>query len=779
MLFNRFCVPALASIVISSLACSVAQCQAQQTKRPFTVADEIGLTLFGTPNGATPEVRFSPDGNYFAVWTERGLLDVNRPEDTLRFYRSEDVKNFLKHSDELQPPSPLWEINRSTYREGPIINGWRWLADSSGVAFLEQAESGNQRLELADFLRETIRPLTSEAETVQDFDVRDEEHYVYTVTNSSEETKWQREQQGPAIIAAGLSSLELLFPDDPVAHEASSAPAYKSHALWAVVDGKRFEVKSETAPLAFITDLSLSPDGHSLLAIAPVTDVPSSWQTLYPPPYRPIRHHIEAGHQDPQSSSVHQYVKIDLQTGAMASLTDAPTASDAGWWLFGSPSWSTDGEEVLLPGSFLKAKDKTPSRPCVAVVDLASNATACVEMAKSRSENGDVERGYHVVYSATFAHGNKDRVTVKFRNHNTFFPEAIEYKRTNEGVWQVADHINGQTQTGLNGLDVSIKQGFNEPPRLVATDKQVSKLLWDPNPQLKSIELGEAVVYAWKDKNGREWKGGLYKPVHYELGQRYPVVIQTHGFVESEFRPSGVFPTAFAARALAAQGIMVLQLAQSDPCPLGTLGEGACEVSSLEGAAAKLVSDGLADPAKIGIIGFSRTCFDVMETLTTSRLRIKAASITDGVMANYFQYMLYSEGYAKEMNSVIGAAPFGDGLQLWLKRSPGFSLDRIQTPLLIVAEGRTGVLAMWEPYAGLHFLHKPVEFVMLNNDGEHILTNPVMRVVSQGGSVDWFRFWLKGEEDPDPAKTKQYIRWRGLRELQQENDKAKSAVVSN
>jgi len=30
--------------------------------------------------------------------------------------------------------------------------------------------------------------------------------------------------------------------------------------------------------------------------------------------------------------------------------------------------------------------------------------------------------------------------------------------------------------------------------------------------------------------------------------------------------------------------------------------------------------------------------------------------------------------------------------------------------------------------------------------------------------VDWFSFWLKGEEDPDPAKAEQYKRWRKLRQ---------------
>jgi hypothetical protein len=38
------------------------------------------------------------------------------------------------------------------------------------------------------------------------------------------------------------------------------------------------------------------------------------------------------------------------------------------------------------------------------------------------------------------------------------------------------------------------------------------------------------------------------------------------------------------------------------------------------------------------------------------------------------------------------------------------------------------------------------------------------------GIVDWFCFWLKGEEDPDPAKDDQSQR-RELRKLQTANDK--------
>src|SRR5437879_11222773 len=79
-------------------------------------------------------------------------------------------------------------------------------------------------------------------------------------------------------------------------------------------------------------------------------------------------------------------------------------------------------------------------------------------------------------------------------------------------------------------------------------------------------------------------------------------------------------------------------------------------------------------------------------------------------------------------------------------------------------------LYMLGPYSILYSLRKPVDMILLNT-GEHGITNPAERMVSQGTNVDWFRFWLQGYEDPDPAKAEQYKRWRGLRKMQAENEK--------
>jgi len=83
-------------ILVSFLALAFSLCRAQETKNAFKVADDIELSVFGgSTTGGEEPIQFSPDGNYFVVWTERGLLDLNRVEDSVRCYRSGDSQKFL------------------------------------------------------------------------------------------------------------------------------------------------------------------------------------------------------------------------------------------------------------------------------------------------------------------------------------------------------------------------------------------------------------------------------------------------------------------------------------------------------------------------------------------------------------------------------------------------------------------------------------------------------------------------------------------------------------
>ena len=55
-------------------------------------------------------------------------------------------------------------------------------------------------------------------------------------------------------------------------------------------------------------------------------------------------------------------------------------------------------------------------------------------------------------------------------------------------------------------------------------------------------------------------RAGLYWPLNYVAGRKYPLVIQTHGWTPDRFWMDGPWTTAFAAQALAGKGFFVLQV---------------------------------------------------------------------------------------------------------------------------------------------------------------------------------------------------------------------------
>src|SRR5205807_7980587 len=111
-------------------------------------------------------------------------------------------------------------------------------------------------------------------------------------------------------------------------------------------------------------------------------------------------------------------------------------------------------------------------------------------------------------------------------------------------------------------LDVTIEEDLNLPPKIYATDHSGRKtLLMDLNPDFASLQFGKVELVEWNVTPKLKVKGGLYFPPDYREGQKYPVVIQTHGFTEKRFSMDGLneWSNGYAARPLAAEGFVVLQ----------------------------------------------------------------------------------------------------------------------------------------------------------------------------------------------------------------------------
>jgi len=60
---------------------------------------------------------------------------------------------------------------------------------------------------------------------------------------------------------------------------------------------------------------------------------------------------------------------------------------------------------------------------------------------------------------------------------------------------------------------------------------------------------------------------------------------------------------------------------------------------------------------------------------------------------------------------------------------------------------------------------KQAELVLYPSE-DHVFERPSNRYASMTRHFDWFNFWLKGEQDSDPAKAEQYRRWETLCDMQ-------------
>lgn len=247
--------------------------------------------------------------------------------------------------------------------------------------------------------------------------------------------------------------------------------------------------------------------------------------------------------------------------------------------------------------------------------------------------------------------------------------------------------------------------------------------------------------------------------------RRYALVIQTHGFDPNKFFRVGYSDTSNAGRALAGRGMIVLQVHEPDPKGDPSWRDGVdLGLDVYVAAIDKLAAEGLVDPKRVGISGYSYSGWLVANAITHAPQRFAAAEIADsdpGTLTGYYEYAgtpiarLYAEAY-------MGGRPYGDGLKKWLARAPSLQTDKITAPVLFQAADPWHLISIWGMYAPLLDQGKPVELQYIRG-GEHNIRKPLELLAHQEMLVDWFDFWLNGHEDPAPGKAAQYGRWHQLR----------------
>jgi dipeptidyl aminopeptidase/acylaminoacyl peptidase len=770
-------------VAILAFATSASNTQAQQ--HPFTVRDSIELTTFNEPSELEHNAKpiFSPDGKHFLVVTSRGIVDSDQVESVLWLYDTSSVAAFLARDDrpaQLRPRQLTAVISSPTAftldAYAALITDPRWSADSKRVYFLGQTDKGFRQLYELNLKTTVSRRLTPLGYDVLRFAVA-AGMSAALISRPIVDMGYDPQFSGDLInkdarAVTGLPISTILFPQTPGRWE-----ELRDVQLWIEELGTRGHLvnldASSRTDIGAVDILSLSPKGRWMVRLLPVKSVPPAWANYEP---NPVLSYGRINPDDSYNTSpsnvmrLKSYALIDVRSGKEAFRIDGPNARPLGLGLVDQAVWSPDEHRLLLANTYLpmagvdEQERERRLRPCiVAEVEVPSWQTRCIAFSRFP------ESGAEPPWLREVSLGPSDNEVIL-----RYFGSLVERYHLEGSQWVLEESTtNGNDQqrsrsaASPSRLVVTIRQSLNASPALWVEDPATgkSRQLWDPNPQLVHMSLGEATTYHWKDANGLEWTGGLIKPIDYVPGRRYPLVIQTHGFDDGIFKGAtdGSYPTAMAARPLASAGIMVLQVPDNTGKYLTTPSEAQRHVEGFRSAIAQLTAESLIDPERVGIIGFSRTCWYVESALIKYATMFAAATIADGVDESYMQYHLYFDtpSFIEEFEKINEGKPFGDGLKKWVQAAPGFHLDQVKTPLRIEAIGQRSLLREWEIYSSLKVQSKPVDLIYIPN-GQHVLQRPLDRLASQQGNVDWFQFWLVGCEDQDANRRRQFRRWEAL-----------------
>ena len=347
-------------------------------------------------------------------------------------------------------------------------------------------------------------------------------------------------------------------------------------------------------------------------------------------------------------------------------------------------------------------------------------------------------------------------------------------------------HTLDQEGFDLSGLQVTggeivvAASGPDEPPRLEAINLSsgTSRILLDPNAELRSLTRGRAAWHTWAGADGYPGRGIVVLPDDFKPEVKYPLLITTylcgHGFLHgggSDNAPEFVAAHAGFVAICVDMPVWEILWRESDTSRIYPI---PCDI--VAALIADLGRNGGIDTSRVGLSGHSLGAnfgnFCLAHSMGQDpKHGIAAAAFRHGSVLERAQWDLFNTtAYRRDpVNGIFARMhmpdPRHDPTGRWNEMSSANKAATINTPILIQDDDTEywNALPLW---SALREEGKAIEMYVFPNE-THRLTQPVHQLVNFERQIDWFRFWLKGEEDAAPSKQAQYERWRKLREASQ------------
>ena len=307
------------------------------------------------------------------------------------------------------------------------------------------------------------------------------------------------------------------------------------------------------------------------------------------------------------------------------------------------------------------------------------------------------------------------------------------------------------------------REDFQTYPNLIATDLNFKKQtqISDAAPQQKDFLWGTAELVTWTSLDGRKLEGTLHKPENFDPSQKYPLIVNFYEKSSQElysYRMPENHRSTIDYHYYTSNGYLVFN--PDVYYKTGYPGEDAfnCVMPGIT----SLIEKGFVDKTHIGAQGHSWGGYQVAYLAT--RTNLFAAIESGAPVVNMFSAyggIRWGSGLNRSFQyehtqSRIGKSIWEAPLR-YLENSPLFTLDKINTPILIMHNDDDGAVPWYqgiEFFIGLRRLQKPA-WLLNYNEADHWPLKVRDKTDFQIRLAQFFDHYLK--EKPMPKWMKEGI----------------------
>lgn len=268
------------------------------------------------------------------------------------------------------------------------------------------------------------------------------------------------------------------------------------------------------------------------------------------------------------------------------------------------------------------------------------------------------------------------------------------------------------------------------------------------NSDVKLPSVGKTEVIRWTSKDGKEIEGLLTYPVGYQAGQKVPLILNIHGGPTGVFQQTfiggrGVYPLA----TFTSKGYAILRANPRGSSGYGTEFRranvkdwGGADYQDLMTGVDKVIAMGVADPDRLGVMGWSYGGF-MTTWIVTQTQRFKAAS-AGAPVTNLMSFNGTADIPAFVPDYFGGQ--FWDQMDVYQKHSAMFNVKGVKTPTMIEhgdADIRVPISQGYEFYNALKAQGVPTRMIVLPRQ-PHGPTEPKMQLAAMQANVEWFEKYL-------------------------------------